>query len=206
MKIINSLLLTALISFSTVFSTFYAEAFAAETEASSVTVQSKGSVEKILGNGAKILNSEVPIQSYVSIPLPTKRFGRAAFASFSCPEHLVIGQKPQVGPPDRWWLFDERAEHLLCYSITAVTPFAQPMPLPGADGAPPKATVDEKARSLAELEALIDGIAPPFFNGGESSREQRLDISLRLSSYVGAELLPYYKALAPDFFDWLDAK
>ena len=144
MKIINSLLLTALISFSTVFSTFYAEAFAAETEASSVTVQSKGSVEKILGNGAKILNSEVPIQSYVSIPLPTRRFGRAAFASFCCPEHLVIGQKPEVAPPDRWWLFDERAEHLLCYSITAVTPFAQPMPLPGTDGAPPKATVDEK--------------------------------------------------------------
>jgi hypothetical protein len=206
MKIINVSLLTALIGSSAMFSAFFAEALASETGLSTAAVQAKDSVEKVLGNGAKILSSEVPIQSYVSIPLPTRRFGPCAFASFPCPEHLAIGQKPEIAPPDRWWLFDERAEHLLCYSITAVTPFAQPMPPPGINDASAKVSVDEKARLLTELEATIDEIAPAFFKGDASSTEQRSDISVRLSNYVGAEILPYYKALAPDFFAWLDAK
>lgn len=203
MKRTNFSSLAAPISLPMMFSMFCAAALAAETESSPGPMQPKGSVEKILGNRVQILSSEVPIQSYVSIPLPTKRFGQSGFASFSCPEHLVVGQKPEIAPPDRWWLVDERAEHLLCYSITAVTPFAQPMPRPGSGDAPAQRSVEEKARLLAQLEALIDEIAPAFLNGDAVSAEKRLELFRRLSDYFGAELLPYYQALTPDFFAWL---
>jgi hypothetical protein len=200
MKKTNFSSLAAPISLPMIFSMFCAAALATEIESSPGPMQPKGSVEQILGNRVQILGEEVPIQSYISIPLPTKRFGQSAFASFSCPEHLVIGQKPDIAPPDRWWLFDERAEHLLCYSVTAVAPFAQPMPRPGSGDAPAKVSVAEQARSLAELEALIDEIAPAFFKGDISPPEQRSEVSLRLSSYVGAELLPLLQSSGARFF------
>jgi hypothetical protein len=206
MKMPNVSSIAALISLPTMFSMLCAGALAAEIESSSGPVQQKGVVEQILGNRVQMVSDEVPIQSYLSIPMPTKRFGQSAFASFSCPEHLVVGQKPDIAPPDRWWLFDERAKHLLCYSIIAVTPFAQPMPHPGSGDAPVAISVDEKGRLLAQVLTRIDTIAPAFFKDDTRPRGQRLELLRCLSNYVGAELLPYYQALAPDFFAWLEAE
>jgi len=70
---------------------------------------------------------------------------------------------------------------------------------------PVERTVDELRQTLAQIEEKMNGLAPTFFAGEAGDRAARAELAHLLSQILPDPLLPQYRALAPDFFAWLDA-
>ena len=149
--------------------------------------------------------SEIPVEHAVSLPMPTLRFETPAYAGFSAPAVRRPQEPVQQGAPDRWWAVDARNGHLLLYSHTPTVPIAaganwQKVTLP-----PVVKTVDDLRQTLAQIEEKMNGLVPAFFAGESGDKAGRAELARLLSEILPDPLIPQYRALAPDFFTWLDA-
>ena len=50
--------------------------------------------------------SEIPVEHAISLPLPTKRWGKPSYAYFASPSLRSPGHPVEQGAPDRWWVTD----------------------------------------------------------------------------------------------------
>ncbi len=152
--------------------------------------------------------AEIPIEHSISLGLPTLRWGRPAYAFFAGPALKRRGQPVQQGVPDRWWAVDPRSEHLLAYALVVALPFAEgdasstwaTVTLPQPD-----ATVEHLRERLATIDAMMDTLAPRFFEREPVSRSARAALAEILIAHIPAPLLAPYRALTPDFWAWLEA-
>jgi hypothetical protein len=149
-----------------------------------------------------LLQAEVPVEYSVSLPLPTKRFGQDAYASFASPTQRGPGLPTVQGAPSRWWASDRFGRHLLIYALTAVQAFA--------DTRWEAVTLPRVTRSIAELREeqstialLMDSATSAFFAGEPGEPRARRALWEALDVHIPAALVPQYQALAPDFFAWL---
>jgi len=148
--------------------------------------------------------TEVPVEHYLSLPLPTRRLGPAGYASFAGPVRRAPDGSVRQGAPDRWWVVEAVSGRFLLYTLYAAHPFG---PEAGWEtvGLPPTGlTVTDLRQALREVEERIDGLATAFFSGAPGDAGQRQALLAALRKQVSAPLLPQYRALAPDFFAWLE--
>jgi hypothetical protein len=149
--------------------------------------------------------TEVPVEHAVSLPLPTRRWIGPGFAFFAAPASRAPDQPTVQGAPDRWWVVDAQGGALIVYALYAAIPFA-----PGvswAECALPSVThsLDDQRKALQNIEARMDAVAPDFFAGRSSDLTLRRALADALRAHLPTPLQPQYRALAPDFFAWLEA-
>jgi hypothetical protein len=149
--------------------------------------------------------TEVPVEHAVSLPLPTRRWAGPGFAFFAAPALRAPDRPPVHGAPDRWWVVDARGGGLLVYALFAAVPFASSVAW-GESELPPEArSLGELRQSLQQIEMQMDAVATDFFAGRPGDPAARRALAEALKVYLPALLQPQYRALAPDFFSWLEA-
>jgi hypothetical protein len=148
--------------------------------------------------------SEIPIGYEVSLPLPTKRWNRAAYACFASPATHQPHQSMRQGAPDRWWLIDASNGRLLLYALWNILPYAQDVQWSMITLPPVALSLEELEEKLDSLETLIETLAPPFFIGEEAPPMQRHTLLQTLKEVLPEPLHGQYYALTPDFFAWLE--
>lgn len=152
-----------------------------------------------------VRHHEVPTEHAVSLPVPTLRWSVPAFAGFAAPAVRRPGEPLRMNDPDRWWALTVDGRGLVAYGLTAAVPFST------ADDLPARAEVDRGGRSLAahqedvrRLDELMDAAVVPFLTGAPLGTTARVDLHEALVAVITPSVLPWYRALAPDFFGWLE--
>jgi hypothetical protein len=153
---------------------------------------------------------EVPVESWLSLPMPTRRWGQPGYARFACPAIRRPRQPLQLRGPDRWWLLGAERGELLVYGRTAALPFGAVPPADATGSVAVPQSTRPAAAALEELRLLdemMQRAAGPFFSGQPADDDATLRVDLReiIRAQVAApEALGWYRALTPDFFSWLD--
>lgn len=155
--------------------------------------------------GAHVLRTtEIPVEYYVSEPLPTLRWSRPAYAGFASPAAGIPPQPPKLDTPDRWLAIGAEDGRLLAYALVSVIPFPQSFPegpvTVQATGRSVSAALEDR-RLLAEL---MTAAVPAFFGGESGDSTVRRDLAAVIGQVLPREVMPWYRALATDFFDWLE--
>jgi hypothetical protein len=152
-----------------------------------------------------LMLEEVPTEASLSLPLPTLRFGVPGWAQFSAAAARLPGHPVVQDPPNRWWVVDARHGRMVLYALTSAYPFAADQAWQAETLPRIQASLAEYKAQLAEVEKQLETLAPLFFTG------QLVEITIRqqflkaLLAYLPAPLHPQYRALVPDFFEWLAA-
>jgi hypothetical protein len=149
--------------------------------------------------------AEVPIEHYVSLPLPTSRWSEPGFASYGAPALRRRGESTSVSPPDRWMVYAASSGRLVVYALCAAVPYAQELPAEPATVPAPQGGIAQIKEQLAEIEELAERLTPRFFAGQPGDAGQRRQFAALLRSYQPGRLGEWQRALNSDFFDWLDA-
>jgi hypothetical protein len=150
-----------------------------------------------------LAQSEVPVEHAVSLPLPTRRCGMPGYAFFASPAVRLSGKPVEQGAPDRWWVFGAENGRLLLYALCSAVPFG-PGTWPSGVLSPVKGTIAELQAGFKNLEGLMDPLALEFFDREVGSPDARRELKQALESISPRELLPQYRSLASDFFDWME--
>jgi hypothetical protein len=149
--------------------------------------------------------AEVPLEFAVSLPMPTRRWAGAGYAFFASPAVRRPGQPMEQGAPDRWWVVDARTGRTITYSLSKALPFADGATWEWVTLPPVKRTIDEMRQALKQIEELMNVLAPAFFRGEAGDAGARKELLTALNGQVPEPIQPEYRALAPDFFAWLEA-
>jgi hypothetical protein len=148
--------------------------------------------------------AEVPVEHFISQALPTLRWSRPAYAGFAGPAMRIPGQPFKLGTPDRWWAISADHGRLLAYALVSAVPFAESIPAGPVTVQPvvqSLSAVEEGHRLLAQL---LTGLAPAFFGGENGDAAARDELAEIIGQFLHAEAMPWYRALTPDFFSWLE--
>jgi hypothetical protein len=147
---------------------------------------------------------EVPTEHLVSLALPTMRFGEPAYVWFAAPARRRPGEPMRLSPPDRWWALTAHGATLLLYARTVIVPMGleQEAPASAEWRTPPGEDVTARAVRLRALEAVMATVSQDFFAGRPATAGAALAAELEAAT-GGAELAPFYRAMAPDFWAWL---
>jgi hypothetical protein len=149
--------------------------------------------------------TEIPIEHAVSLPVPTMRWGEPAYAFFASPAERKPGQPIRQGPPDRWWAFRALGGELLVYSLSTVYPFTRDQAWMSIDVPPAATSVAVLQQMLKDILEMADTVTPAFFSGEPGDHEVRVALARVLFLFLPPVLLDQYRALGPDFFQWLEA-
>jgi hypothetical protein len=149
-----------------------------------------------------LLQSHVPVEHEISLPLPTKRSHLAGYACFASPALRSRGQPLEQAAPDRWWVVDARSGLLVNYSLCSAIPFTS-TPLNSLTLPSSTQTIQTLQQTLNDLSSLIELQAPAFFDGEDRPQDERMALLGLLKTAISPRLLPQYQELVPDFFAWL---
>jgi hypothetical protein len=146
--------------------------------------------------------SEIPTEHVVSLPLPTLRWGEAAYVYFAGPAERRSGEPSRHGPPDRWWAFRGRGGQVLFYALSRIFSLA-PAGWAAASPAPAAESVIKLQQMVRDIEQMMNVVVPDFFEGAPGDALVREALAGVMTRFLGPPLLEFYAALAPDFFGWL---
>ena len=65
--------------------------------------------------------------------------------------------------------------------------------------------ISEMTQTLSDIKSMINELAPAFFASEPGAANTRELLAQTLNHYLPQPLIPQYRALAPDFFAWLEA-
>jgi len=145
----------------------------------------------------------VPLERWISLPMPTMHYGRPAYVFFSASNPSPLAERKRIGPPDRWWvLAADHAEPML-FALCSVLPLGgrewSPTPL-GEDS---ERTLEQIEVGYAQLQRAMDVVSVAFLSGGEASESSKCEVLTQLRSQLPESILEQHRAAAPDFFRWL---
>ena len=150
-----------------------------------------------------VRHAEVPVEHSISLPLPTLRWSVPAYAGFASPAVRAPNQPLRLGTPDRWWALHAQYRSLIGYGLTTAVPFAVL--------SPGEVLVDRAKRSLSGvredlrlLDELMDQAASLFLAGSAADASLRSDLLEAVVANVTESVMPWHRALVPDFFSWLE--
>src|SRR5262245_1516343 len=72
--------------------------------------------------------TEIPVEHYVSLPLPTKRWAEPGYAFFASPARRVAGQPMIQDAPDRWGVLAAHGGRLMVYALCEAISFVEGKP------------------------------------------------------------------------------
>ncbi|QYO63470.1 hypothetical protein [Leptolyngbya sp. 7M] len=148
--------------------------------------------------------TDIPNGYLLSLPLPTHRCGRPAYAFFASAVSRHPGQPLQQQVPDRWFAIDAITGHLLVYALTTVFPFGDTSTWNTVTIVP--SPLQNEAYRLSEQTLdQMDRLSSDFFEGRMAEMQERRWMLELLQTLSANQLLPQYQALAPDFFQWLES-
>lgn len=146
--------------------------------------------------------TEVPVDHAVSLPFPTLRWSRPAYASFAGPAIRRPGQPAEQDAPDRWWAVDAATGRLVVYALWSAVPFASASW--GRTSLPaPSGSIAALQSLVQTIDLLMESLAPAFFGGQPGDAQARQALSSALAAFIPEPLWPQIQALAPDFLAWL---
>ena len=148
---------------------------------------------------------EIPVEHAVSLPLPTRRWGTPAYASFASPALRRPGQPVEQGAPDRWWAVGAHGGRLIIYALWKAAQYADGVNWTTVALPQVTATIAELKEALSRIEELMDALVQAFFAGEGGDVQGRKALSDALEAYLPEPIKLQYRALAPDFFAWLEA-
>jgi len=146
---------------------------------------------------------EIPVEHTVSLPLPTLRFHTPAYVAFAAPAIRKPGRPMLHDAPDRWWAVSPESGHLIFYARTNAAP------IEGAEHfsrqeIPPPTSLETLQATQKDIAFLMNVLAPIFFGRDDGDPTMRHRISELLGKVIPSVLLPLYRAVAGDFFSWLE--
>jgi hypothetical protein len=155
---------------------------------------------------------EIPVEHYISLPLPVHVNGKSAYAYFACPTRRTAGEpgtpvQVEYGGIDRRWVLAAESGNLLQYNrVDEPPPTTILSPVWGQ-------TVTELKAILTRVDQLMDELAPRFFAAaaGDDSpaaqptadQLQRRELLQSLQTLIPPALMPAYQTTAGEFFGWL---
>jgi hypothetical protein len=148
--------------------------------------------------------SEVPVEHAVSLPLPTKRWMEPCYAFFASPALRRPGQPVEQGAPDRWWAMSAHGGRIIIYALAKALPLADEANWETVTLPLMSLTIEELKQVLKHIEELLNELAPSFFAGEAGNTQTRKALAAALLDHLPQPLVPQYRALAPDFFAWLE--
>lgn len=149
--------------------------------------------------------SEIPVEFIVSLPMPTLRGGEPGYAFFACPSSNVLIQPVNQNPPDRWWIMSAGNGKLAVYALCRVVSFSPEAHLKRRTMPAEQRTVAQIREDADAIERHMNALAPLFFAGEAGDVGARQTLLSALTTHLKEAVMPYYQALAPDFFTWLRA-
>jgi hypothetical protein len=151
--------------------------------------------------------SDVPIEHAISLPIPTRRWPNPGYVQFAAPSVRSPDHPTIQGAPDRWWAFDARGGRLIFYALTTATPMQDKSakPFTQVEVQPTASTVAGIREQLGALATGMDAVLRDFFDGKSGDKGARAQVRALLAAVIPAALMPQYRALAPDFFGWLES-
>jgi hypothetical protein len=63
---------------------------------------------------------------------------------------------------------------------------------------------EELRQSLKTMEGMLESLTPRFFAGESGDAIERRNLGAMLAELLPKPLQPQYRALVPDFFEWLE--
>jgi hypothetical protein len=149
--------------------------------------------------------AEVPIEHYVSIPLPTTRWAGAGYACYAAPALRRRGEPTSVSPPTHWWVVAANGGHLVVYALYAAVPYAQDLPAGPEIMRAPAGSIAEIKDQIAEIGELAEKLVPQFFAGQPGDADRRLRLAALLQSHMPGRVGEWQRALTPEFWAFLEA-
>ncbi len=152
-----------------------------------------------------LIQTEIPIEHALSLPLPTKRWGEPAYAVFASPACRIKGEPQKQGAPDRWFLIDPDSMKILLYARYATIPFSE---IAWESVILPQMTlgISELRDRLEKVADRLNELAPQFFEGVDGNNEEKAELNRLLEVIIPQPLFAQYQALVPDFFAWLKSQ
>jgi hypothetical protein len=155
-------------------------------------------------------SSEIPIESYASLPMPSLRWKQPTWACFAAPSLMRPGQN-RIGLPDRWWAIDAKSGRLAAYArediVSALHLDANAVDV--VDGIveikPTGHTFEEVQDARGRVGTAIALVSEAFFEQRPAPGSNRAKVIAALDAALPREILALHRALAPDFFAWLES-
>jgi hypothetical protein len=152
--------------------------------------------------------TEIPVEYWVSLPVPTTRWAGPGYAGFACPATRRPGEPLRLRAPARWWALGAGQGELLAYARTAAIGFGavdlgSGEPAVSVTVEPPRESAAAVLEDLDALDQVMEQAVPDFFGGQAGAPELRADLLEMIGPHAPGELGGWYRALAPDFFGWL---
>src|SRR5262249_24604337 len=126
-------------------------------------------------------------------------------AFFASPALRTPGKPVEQGPPDRWWAAQAHGGGIMIYALWQVARYAEDANWSTVVLPPVSRSIDEMRQALKNIEELMDALAPAFFAGEKGDDQARKELAEALAATLPEPIMPQYRALAPDFFAWLEA-
>jgi hypothetical protein len=151
-----------------------------------------------------LVRSEVPTEHAISLPLPTIRWGEPSYAYFAAAALRRPQEPMRQSAPDRWWVLAAHGGRLMIYALTKSIPFPSNETYEAVTL--PRITIsrDELRQSLKTMEGILESLTPRFFAGEPGDAMERRSLAAMLTEHLPKPLQPQYRALVPDFFNWLE--
>lgn len=151
-----------------------------------------------------VIFNELPVGHYISLPLPTKRWKQPGYAFFANPAIFLPDKSRRFSIPDRWWLMNAYTGHLVFYSLYSIMPFSNELNWQETIVPFEYMSIQDAKSKLATIELLMDTLVSAFFTSEVVSVNTRQSLLTTLLSYFPQPLANQYRAVAADFFDWLE--
>lgn len=150
-----------------------------------------------------VRHSDVPLEYFLSFPIPTMRWPRPGYAGFAAAASRRPGRPLRLATPDRWWLLAPDRRLLLAFCRTDIVPFAD-LDIEMVSATTTRGSAEETDQDVTVYTELMGDAAPLFLAGERADPELRSDLAEAFTAVVPPEIVPWYRALTPDFFTWLE--
>lgn len=153
-----------------------------------------------------VKTAEIPTDSYLSYPMPTRRWHLPAWACFSGGTSArPVAQ--DAFEPKRWWAINARSGRLIAYADEkAISAFSMASERHRLTTRMTQfGTIDEAVESSRQLERSLDLVVEHFFVGRPAPVSSRREAIDAIQAAVTKNLLTHYETFASDFMSWLTA-
>ncbi len=151
-----------------------------------------------------LIRSEIPTEHAISLPLPTMKWGEPSYAYFAAAALRRPQEPMQQSAPDRWWVVAAYGGRLMVYALTKSITFPSGAKFEAVTLPRVAITRDELRQSLKTMEEKLETLTPRFFAGEPGDAIERRSLASMLTELLPEPLQPQYRAIVPDFFEWLE--
>jgi len=157
-------------------------------------------ISNMLSNNA-IARTELPIEWELSLPMPTLRLFKPAYVWFANPTERHPGKPLRLFPPDRWFALDASNGQLLDFNaweapLKTIKESWHEFDLQISD-----LKREEAINEFNNLIEVLNYLTLSFF----SNQHTMVSKVKVITEYLDPLTLPWYRYIAPDFWNWLES-